>query len=358
MLEMSRNLGNVEIALRRAWHPLCRSSEVTAQPIAATLMGENFVLYRSLEGEVRVFHDRCPHRFAPLSLGACDGDRLRCSYHGWVFDDDGRCVEVPSLGPGATLPPRAVLSRPFAVAESHGMVFVAPDEPLTTLPSLDADLDPSYVRGDLEVIITRASAGLLADNFLDMAHFAFVHTNTFGAGEATFVGPYSVERDGYGFTAVYEHDFANREDPGVAAGVRALVQRRRLTYRYTAPYHLELVLDFLDAGGSNVIGFFLVPVDAETVKIYSSIWRNDLEGSQERLRDAIDFEVAVVREDLALQSRYHDLTLPLDLTSEVHVRADKTTVELRRILRDLLDAAEARASAPGPTPPSLTRRGA
>jgi vanillate O-demethylase monooxygenase subunit len=100
-----------------------------------------------------------------------------------------------------------------------------------------------------------------------------------------------------------------------------------------------LTLDFLDSGGTNVIGFFLVPLDNETVTIYSSIWRNDLEGSEERLRDAVVFEVAVVNEDLALQSRYHDLALPLDITSEVHVKADKTTVELRRILRDLLDAA-------------------
>ena len=336
---MPRNLGNVEEALRHAWHPLCRSSEVTVQPLAATLMGEHFVLYRLAGGEVRAFHDRCPHRFAPLSLGTCEEGRLRCAYHGWAFDEQGRCREIPSLGPEATIPSRAALSGPYGVAESHGMVFLAPAEPLTPLPSLEADLDPAFVRGDLDAIVTRASAGLLADNFLDMAHFAFVHANTFGAGEATLVGPYSVEREGYGFTAVYEHDFANREDPGVAAGHRPLVQRRRLTYRYRAPYHLELVLDFLDAGGSNVIGFFLVPVDHETVKIYSSIWRNDLDGSEERLRAAIDFEVAVVLEDLALQSHYHDLTLPLDPTSEVHVRADKTTVELRRILRDLVDAA-------------------
>ena len=300
---------------------------------------------------MRVFHDRRPHRFAPLSLGTCEGNRLRSSYHGFAFDADGRRIEVPSLGPDATLSPRAVLSGPYGVAESHGMVFVAPEEPLTQLPSLDVDLDPAFVRGDLEAIVTRASAGLLADNFLDVAHFAFVHTDTFGAGEATFVGPYTLRREGYGFTAIYEHEFANREDPGVAAGLRPLVQRRRLTYRYRAPYHLELALDFLDAGGSNVIGSFLVRVDGETVKIYSSIWRNDLDGSDERLRAAIEFEVVVVREDLALQSRYHDLTLPLDVTSEVHVRAHKTTLELRRILRDLVDAASDHARPrPRPTP--------
>lgn len=304
-------------------------------------MGERYVAYRSPGGEVRVFVDRCPHRRAPLSLGACEGERLRCAYHGWVFDEQGQCVEIPSLGPAATLPARAALDKPFAVAESHSMLFVAPDEPLTPLPTLAADADPRFVRGDLEVIVTRANAGLLADNFLDMAHFAFVHTGTFGAGEATQVGDYRVERAGYTFSAVYEHDFAHREDPGVAAGIRPLIQRRRLTYRYVAPYHLELALDFLDAGGTNVIGFFLVPVDDETVTIYSSIWRDDLGGSSERLREAIDFEAAVVNEDLALQSRYHDLALPLDVTSEVHVKADKTTVELRRILRDLVDAARA-----------------
>jgi len=304
-------------------------------------MNERYVVYRSPDETLRVFIDRCPHRFAPLSLGTCEGETLRCAYHGWVFDAEGRCVEIPSLGPDATLPPRAMLSGPFAVAESHGMVFVAPDEPLTPLPSLAADADERFVRGDLEPITTRAGAGLLADNFLDMAHFAFVHTGTFGAGEATRVGEYHVERDGYRFEARYEHDFANREDPGVAQGVRPLIQRRRLTYRYVAPYHLELALEFLDAGGTNVIGFFLVPVDDETVTIYSSLWRDDLGGSPERLREAIDFEVAVVNEDLALQSRFHDLALPLDITDEVHVRADKTTVELRRILRDLVDAADA-----------------
>ena len=337
---MPRSLRNVDVALRRAWHPLCRSNEVSDLPRSFVLMNERYVAYRSPEGELRVFHDRCPHRFAPLSLGQCEGATLRCAYHGWVFDAGGRCVEIPSMGPDATVPPRAQLSGPFASAESHGMVFVAPEEPLTPLPSVDVDADPSFARGDLEPIVTRANAGLLADNFLDMAHFAFVHTGTFGAGEATAVGDYSVERDGFTFSAVYEHDFANREDPGVLEGVRPLIQRRRLTYRYVAPYHLELALDFIDVGGTNVIGFFLVPMDDEKVTIYSSIWRNDLGDSVERLADAVAFEVAVVNEDLALQSRYHDLALPLDLRSEVHVKADKTTVELRRILRDLIDAAD------------------
>lgn len=335
---MAMALRNIEAGLRGAWHPLCRSGEVTSTPRAFTLMGQAYVAYRHETEGLRVFLDQCPHRRAPLSLGTCEGATLRCAYHGWRFDGDGVCVEIPSLGPDATLPPRARLSAPAGVAESHGMVFIAPEAPRTTLPTVEADRDDTFLRGDLEPIRTRGSAGLLADNFLDMAHFAFIHAGTFGAGEATEVGPYDVVRDGYGFTAVYEHDFANREDPGVAAGVRPLVQRRRLTYRYSAPYHLELALDFLDTGGTNVIGFFLVPVDNDTVIIYSSLWRNDLDGSRERMAEAIAYEVAVVEEDLLVQSRYHDLVLPLDVTSEVHVKADKTTIELRRVLKDLIEA--------------------
>jgi len=337
---MTSALRNLSPAMLHAWHPICRESELSTTPIAKTLLGTPYVLYRDSDGEIRCFVDQCPHRRAPLSLGTCEGAVLRCAYHGWAFSADGACVEIPSMGPSATLPPKARLSAPHGVTTAHGMVFVAPKEPLTPVPALAADGDAAFMRGDLEPITTRGNAGLLADNFLDMAHFAFVHTGTFGAGEATEVGPYEVVRDGFAFEAIYEHDFANREDPGVAEGIRPLVQRRRLTYRYTAPYHLELALDFLDAGGTNVIGFFLVPLDDETVTIYSSLWRNDLEGSIDRIAEAIAFEVAVVEEDLRLQSRFHSLELPLDITSEVHVKADKTTIELRRILSDLVSQVE------------------
>jgi vanillate O-demethylase monooxygenase subunit len=329
---MTDGLRNLDPALRHAWHSLCRAGELTIAPRSFTLLGERYVAYRSPEGEARVFLDRCPHRFAPLSLGSCEGENLRCVYHGWVFDADGDCVEIPALGEDAALPARAKLTGPDGVTESHGMVFVAPETPLTPVPRIDSAYDPAFQQGDLPVIETRANAGLLADNFLDMAHFPFIHSGTFGAGEAREVPNYSVTREGYTFTAAYEHEFANREDPGVEEGIRPLLQRRRLTYRYTAPFHLELAIEFLDSGGTNVIGFFLTPVDDENVRVYSSLWRDDLDGSEERMGDAIDFEIAVVNEDLQLQSRYEVLELPLDITAEVHTRADKTTVELRRIL--------------------------
>jgi len=316
---------------------VARPAEVTAQPRKFLLLGEPWVLYR-VDGSIVAFADRCPHRRTPLSIGACEAGVLRCAYHGWRFDSSGACIEIPALGAGATLPPAARLSPAAGVVEAHGMVFLAPEDPIAPLGSIPEAEDPSFEAGELPTLVARASAGLLADNFLDVAHFPFVHAGTFGAEEAAEVPQYAVARDGWSFTMSYEHSFANREDPGVATGVRRLVQTRRLTYRLDAPFHLTLRIDFVEAGGTNVIGFFIQPESAESCRLFTTLWRDDLAGDPARMAEAVAFEVAVLREDLVIQQAFDELVLPLAPTAEVHTRADRTTLELRRVLSDLVGA--------------------
>jgi vanillate O-demethylase monooxygenase subunit len=219
------------------------------------------------------------------------------------------------------------------------MVFLAPEEPIAPLGVVREADDPSFEAGELPTLRARASAGLLADNFLDVAHFPFVHAGTFGADEAAEVPHYAVARDGWSFTMGYEHSFANREDPAVAAGTRPLVQTRRLAYRLSAPFHLQLRIDFVETGGTNVIGFFIQPETAESCRLFTTLWRDDLAGDAARLAEAVDFEVAVLREDLRIQEAFDELVLPLAPTAEVHTRADRTTLELRRLLADLVAVA-------------------
>jgi phenylpropionate dioxygenase-like ring-hydroxylating dioxygenase large terminal subunit len=173
-----------------------------------------------------------------------------------------------------------------------------------------------------------------------VAHFPFVHAGTFGADEAVEVPHYAVARDDWSFTMSYEHPFANREDPGVASGLRPLVQTRRLSYRLSAPFHLRLRIDFVEAQGTNVIGFFIQPETADSCRLFTTLWRDDLSGDRARMADAVAFEVAVLREDLRIQESFDALVLPLDRTAEVHTRADRTTLELRRVLADLVAAVE------------------
>jgi vanillate O-demethylase monooxygenase subunit len=215
-------------------------------------------------------------------------------------------------------------------------VFLAPEDPVAPLAPILEAADPSFVAGELPTMTARASAGLLADNFLDVAHFPFVHAGTFGADEAALVPQYSVARDGWSFTMSYQHSFSNREDPGVAAGLRPLVQNRRLAYRLDAPFHLSLRIDFIEAGGTNVIGFFIQPETIDSCRLFCTLWRDDLGPEREKMADAIDFEVAVLREDLLIQEAFDQLFLPLNAAAEVHTRADRTTVELRRVLSDLV----------------------
>jgi phenylpropionate dioxygenase-like ring-hydroxylating dioxygenase large terminal subunit len=336
-----RVLGNTHPALRRAWHPVARLGDVGPGPIAVELLGEHWVLDRVAGGgaeEVVAFVDRCPHRRAPLSIGSIEAAGLRCGYHGWCFDPSGRAVDIPALGPGAALPPRARLVPAAGVEVRYGTVWLAPEPPITPRPDFGVDL-AALETVDLPVLDARAGAGLLADNFLDIAHFPFVHKATFGAEESTTVEPYDVVRDGWGFDAGYTHAFANREDPGVAAGLRPLVQQRRMTYLYRAPLSLMLRLEYLDSGGINVIGFFIQPLDESRCRIWSTLWRDDIAGDPARAAAVAAFEVAVINEDLRLQATYRDLSLPLDRTAEIHTRADRTTLELRRILAEFVGAA-------------------
>jgi phenylpropionate dioxygenase-like ring-hydroxylating dioxygenase large terminal subunit len=338
---MTLMLSNTDPALRRCWLVAAKSDHVGADPLPVRLVGEDWVLVRvggrgagPVAGRVAAFPDRCPHRRAPLSAGWIDGDMLRCGYHGWCFDGDGRCTSIPALE-GEHIPSRARLEPAAGVVERDGLVFVAIEPPVTDVLAVDAAWEAGFQQGWLGPVRARVGAGLMIDNFLDLSHFPFVHAATIGTDAATRFD-FEIERRGLGMLVRSEHLFPNRDDPGVARGERALLQRRRLTYTYAAPFSVCLRIDYVEAGGTNVLSFHVQPEDDDTCSIYTLIARNDLDGDPDRMAAAVSFEQKVVEEDLRLQERYHDKRLPLDLTAEVHIKVDRMTVELRRILAALV----------------------
>ncbi|MCU1484503.1 MAG: hypothetical protein JWN67_1249 [Actinomycetia bacterium] len=328
-------LSNTDPALRHGWHPVARSEAVGAEPVKARLLGEDWVLVRLPTG-LAAFVDRCPHRLAPLSLGWVDGDSLRCGFHGWCFDQAGTCTEIPSMGSSEKRPPRADVRTPWGLEERYGLVFLAPEEPVAPLLDVPEADDPAFLHGELDVIAAAIGAGLAADNFLDMSHFPFLHANTIGAEESAVIEELDVQRDGFCMTVRSRHPFPNREDPAVATGERPLLQHRIVTYRYHAPFLMSLRIDYEEAGGTNVIHYFLQPVDDDLVLTYCVIHRDDLGGDEQRMAEAVGFELKILDEDYRFQQAYVDRSLPLDLTAEVHVKADRATLELRRILGDLV----------------------
>src|ERR1700712_3327156 len=118
-----------------AWFPVARAAEVGSTPLPVGADGQAYVLVRLRPGgEVSAFPARCPHRLVPLAAGTVVEGRLECPYHGWRFDSEGRCVDIPSMGPAGTPPPRADLAMPWAVEERHGWVWLAPDRAGNPLP--------------------------------------------------------------------------------------------------------------------------------------------------------------------------------------------------------------------------------
>src|ERR1700722_11592351 len=89
-------MGNL---LRRYWAPACLSSELPAPgapPLRVRLFGEDLVAFRDTKGEVGLVAENCPHRGASLYFGRNEDCAIRCVYHGWAFDRDGNCTDMPS----------------------------------------------------------------------------------------------------------------------------------------------------------------------------------------------------------------------------------------------------------------------
>ena len=107
--------------VRDAWYVAGWSHDLaTAMPDAVTILGQPIVIYRSASGRVTALEDRCVHRLAPLSLGRCEGERLRCMYHGLLFDPDGSVVEIPGQD---KIPPQARV-RSYPIVERHSWIWI------------------------------------------------------------------------------------------------------------------------------------------------------------------------------------------------------------------------------------------
>src|SRR5215469_862996 len=122
--------------LRRYWHPIAASDEMTSRPTKAVrILGETLVLFRDALGNFGLIGDRCPHRRASLLFGMPDGDGLRCAYHGWRFDRAGQCTDMPGEPPRAAEKRRVSIAS-YPVEELGGLIFAyLGPEPAPRLPS-------------------------------------------------------------------------------------------------------------------------------------------------------------------------------------------------------------------------------
>jgi len=178
--------------LRNAWYVAGFVEDVSPNAILARrLLDEPIVFFRDKDGVLHSLHDRCPHRFVPLSKGrVLDNGTLQCGYHGLCFDGAGACRSNPH---GNGLIPQAAKVRPYRVVEKHGLIwwwageYDSADESLIPdFSFVQAGFRESTVRGYLP---TACSYHYVVDNIMDLTHADFVHEGQLGSGAVTKVKP-------------------------------------------------------------------------------------------------------------------------------------------------------------------------
>ncbi len=171
--------------LRNCWYVAAYDREIGREPFGRTLLNEPVVLYRQEDGTPVALEDRCCHRGLPLSLGRVEGNRVRCGYHGLVFDETGACVEVPGQ---SAIPPGANV-KAYPVVERYRWIWIWMGDPALADAALIPDWwwadDPEwgYIPGRLLHIA--CDYELITDNLLDLTHLAYVHSATIGTGAIT-----------------------------------------------------------------------------------------------------------------------------------------------------------------------------
>ncbi|MBI3197179.1 MAG: aromatic ring-hydroxylating dioxygenase subunit alpha [Rhodospirillales bacterium] len=183
--------------LRRYWHPVGMAADAGATPRPVRILGEDLILFRDGRGQAGLVYPRCCHRGTTLYYGKVEERGIRCCYHGWLFDVEGRCLEMP-CEPNPTGAQCQRVRQPwYPVEERYGLVFayLGPPEKKPVLPRyeclevlqagefVEAD-DSSIGSGGIEI----APCNWLQhfENVVDPYHVPILH--------GSFSGPQFVEQ--------------------------------------------------------------------------------------------------------------------------------------------------------------------
>lgn len=305
------------------WHPVMLSEDLKDGVVKSRrLLGEDLALWRH-HNQVIVCLDLCPHRGARLSLGRVEDDCLVCPYHGLEFNPQGKCIKIPAH-PNLALSTRTNL-RTYIAEERYGLVWVSLGNPVQSIPVFLEWDKPSYHPVFCGPYPFKSSAFRVVENFLDVAHFPFVHPELLGDRIYPTIEDYDVEIE---VDSINFHNVSVWQPNPDGTGQSGLIA---YNYRVLRP----LTAYFSKDTPSGCLTFFLTVTPVEEEECIAWMWmaKNyayDISEAEQRA-----FQDQIVAQDLPIVESQRPKRLPLDLQAEYHLPCDKGALAYRKWLKRL-----------------------
>ncbi|KAA3647034.1 MAG: aromatic ring-hydroxylating dioxygenase subunit alpha [Chloroflexi bacterium] len=290
---------------------------------AVRLLGQDLVLWR-VNSQVLAWQDLCVHRGVRLSLGkVVGGDKLECPYHGWTYNTKGQCIKMPAH-PEQT-PSEKAHVKSYQVREQYNLLWVSLGEPEHDVPPLPEWDDTEFRKIPCGPYKLKANGPRIIENFLDIAHFPFVHEGILGDRGQPEIEDYEAEIGPDGVTSkgvrVYQPDpFGTGEGETVA-------------YTYRAYRPLTACLTKESDGPRFSIFLTITPHDI--LESTAWIWMAQNYGHDIPEDELIAYQDEIFAQDVPIVESQRPELLPLDLQAELHLRSDRTAIAYRKWLNEL-----------------------
>jgi phenylpropionate dioxygenase-like ring-hydroxylating dioxygenase large terminal subunit len=254
--------------LRRFWMPVLLAKELPGpdcDPVRVGVCGEEFVAFRDTQGRIGLLDARCPHRGAELFWGRNEECGLRCVYHGWKFDAEGTCVDLPSEPQDSNFREK-IRTGAYPTREYGGLIwaYFGPPELVPPLPHLEFGHVPPenlFVSKKLQECNWAQSV----EGAIDTAHFSFLHMPKDVDDSMPQIVRW-MKNDGAPRFTVLEHD------AGLLIGGARTTDSDDLYWRLTQFLVPNHSLAPGSMGQDNMNGQTWVPIDDHTCWVYCYTW--------------------------------------------------------------------------------------
>lgn len=271
---------------RRFWLPALLSEEIPepdCPPVRVKLLGEELIAFRDSDGRVGLLDSRCPHRRAELFFGRNEEGGLRCAYHGWKFDVNGACLEMPTEPRESKLKDK-VHATSYPVAERGGMIwtYLGPRELEPPLPNFAYfDLPDAHVYASK--CFMRCNHQQALEGSIDTAHLSYLHRQLRDSSDphdALGVGEFLQFSDKDGTPKFFVSD----TDYGMRIAARRDAEQDQYYWRISQWFMPHSV--FVAAAPSSLCrGNVFVPIDDESCWWYRVRWHETRAFSPEDIRN-------------------------------------------------------------------------